>query len=211
VVNEDTQTIEQDNEALIAEMLSHAERVELPSELSQNPVVHKGDEALPAPMTVKELSSAGYVYVWETRSYERIPILFYMLSSKLRQRRPDGSYRFTTVAPKEKPFRGTTKCLLHPLAENRKHFDDLGFRVCNKSNITNPHQLRLHMMHRHPQEWAAIEQERIDMERQEDRALQRLLLSNQMKQEKVEEPPVYVSDNPAKPKSKPKGRPKNKK
>ncbi len=204
MVNNDTQTKEIDqNDALINEMLRDAKPVQLPSELSTNPVIHKGDAIQPAPTIVKEISGAGYVYVWDTRTFEKIPILYYMLASKLRSRRPDGSYRFTTVEPKEKPYRGTIKCLLHSEGENRKHYDELGYRVCLKSNITNPHQLRLHMLHRHPQEWHDIEQERIDVEKKEDRALQRLLLSNQMKQETKAEPaPLYISEK------KPVGRPK---
>jgi len=204
----DTQTKEIDlgNDALINEMLRDAKTVQLPSELTSNPVIHKGDATQPAPMTVKEISGAGYVYVWDTRTFEKIPILYYMLPSKLRSRREDGSFRFTTTEPKEKPYRGTIKCMLHADSPNRKHFDELGFRVCPKSNITNQHQLRLHMMHRHRQEWTAIEQERQDKERQEDRALQRLLLSNQLKQVEKEAPleaPLYVSE-----KKKPVGRPK---
>ena len=36
------------------------------------------------------------------------------------------------------------------------------------------------MKHRHPQEWEAIDKERKDKEREEDRALQRLLIAQQL-------------------------------
>jgi len=176
MVLEDSQTIEQENEALIQEALRDAAKVTLPSDLASHPVIHRGDEALEAPMTVKELSSAGYVYVWDTRTYEKVPILYYMLSSKLRQKREDGSFRFTTNDPHKLPKRGAVKCLLHKDSKHRAHFDELGFRVCLKNNITNQHQLKQHMLKKHPQEWAAIEDERKERERQEDRQLQHLIM-----------------------------------
>lgn len=169
----------QSQEVLIQEMLRDAKITEIPSKLRTNPVIHKGDDILQAPMTVKEISSAGYVWVWDTQSYEKVPILYYMLPSKLRQRRPDGSFRFTTTDPGKLPVRGTIKCMLHQNEESRAHYDELGFRVCGKDNITNQFQLSQHMRKKHPQEWAAIEQERTDKEKAEDRALQRLLLAAQ--------------------------------
>ena len=53
-----TETL-QDNESLIEEALRDAKLVNLPSELKREPVIHRGDEELDAPMTVKELTSAG--------------------------------------------------------------------------------------------------------------------------------------------------------
>ncbi len=185
-----TKTIEQENESLIEEALRDAKKTELPSSLTKDPVIHKGDETLEAPMTVKEISSAGYVWVWDSRTFVKIPILYYMLPSKLRLKRKDGSFRFTTIDPKRKPKRGTVKCLLHKDGENRAHYDKLGFRVCPKDNITNEYQMKQHMHKKHPQEWKAIEDEKKDRERQEDRALQKLILGKVAE----EKPPVYVSD-----------------
>ncbi len=191
-----------DNEALIAEQLRDAQVANLPSDLKDNPVISRGDATLPAPMTVKEISGAGHVWVWDSRTFEKIPILYYMLPSKLRQRRKDGSFRFTTTDPKQKPARGEFKCMLHKDGENRKHYDIMGFRVCNKDNITNPHQLTLHMKGKHPQEWAAIKEEKETREKEEDRELQRLLLKSQIKEPIKEEAPLYVSDKPQKTKRK---------
>lgn len=184
---EDTQTTTQDNEALIAEMMRDAQLTKTPSELRDSPVVHKGDAEMPAPMTVKEISSAGYVYVWDSRTFEKYAVLYYMLPQKLRQRREDGSFRFTTTDPGKKPKRGTIKCMLHKNGENRKHYDELGFRVCNKQNITNPYQLRQHMVKKHPQEWATIEQERQEREKQEDRMFQQNLLKSAVIKKKQRE------------------------
>lgn len=165
-----------EQDALIAEMLRSAKGVELPSDLAKHPVIHKGDEELPAPMTVTELRSGKYFWIWETDTGEKVPCLGYMLSQKLRQKLPSGKFRFTTVDLGIKPKRGTIRCMLHKDSEERAHYDELGFRVCPKSNITNRYQLEQHMKKRHPQEWEAIEKERKDRERAEDRALQRALI-----------------------------------
>ncbi len=191
---------ETENEQLIQEMLRSAKPVEIESTLSKNPVIHKGDNELEAPMVANTISSAGYVWLWETETYEKVPCLYYMLPKKLRERRPDGSYRFTTVDPGKLPARGTIKCMLHEEDPNRGHYKELGFRTCPKATINSQYQLEQHMKKRHPQEWAAIEKEKTDKEREEDRALQRLLLKAQLgkqgqaENKPEEEPPVYVSD-----------------
>ncbi len=181
-----------EREALIHEMLRDAQKTELPSELTKEPVIHRGDDDLPAPMVVNKITSAGYVYVWDTRTYEQIPILYYMLPSKMRQRREDGSYRFTTLDPGKLPKRGTYKCLLYKDDPNRKHYDDLGFRVCPKDNLASRYQVGRHMKLKHPAEWAAIEDERKERERQEDRELQRMVLGK-VASVGTSEAPLYVS------------------
>ena len=177
---EDTQqvatAIEKENEVLIEDLLRTSSVHELPSTLTTNPVIHKGDETLPAPMVVQSISSAGHVTLWETRTFEPAEVLYYMVQNRLLQRRPDGSYRWTRIDPKMKPRRGTYKCLLHAKAPDRAHYDALGFRSCKKSTLTNPYQVRQHMLKKHKQEWAAIEQERIDREREEDRQVQQAIL-----------------------------------
>ncbi|KKN22968.1 hypothetical protein LCGC14_0909710 [marine sediment metagenome] len=165
----------QDNESLIAEQLREAKLVELPSELKENPVIHRGDGELDAPMTVKELTSAGYVYVWDSRTFERAPVLYYMLPSILRRRREDGSFIWTTNDPKQLPKRGTMKCLLHKDSPNRERFDEMGLKTCKKSNIINAFEVKMHMLKKHPKEWNAIEDIRKERERQEDRAFQKTL------------------------------------
>lgn len=200
MTTEDTQkqTVDPEREALIVEMVRDAQTTELPSELTREPVIHRGDETLEAPMVVSKMTSAGYVYVWDTRSYVKIPILYYMLATKLRQRRKDGSYQFTTIDPKQLPKRGTHKCMLHKDAPNRTHYDELGFRTCRKENITNPYQVRQHMRSKHPAEWAAIEEEKKEKERLEDRQLQAMIVGK-VAEKPVEtigtpEAPLYVSD-----------------
>lgn len=184
----------QDNESLIQEALRDAKLVDLPSELKKNPVIHRGDETLEAPMTVKELSSAGYVYVWDSRTFERAPVLYYMLPSILRRRREDGSFIWTTNDPKQLPKRGTLKCLLHKDSPDRKEYDRMGLRTCKKSNIINAFEVKQHMSKKHPKEWQAIEDARKDRERQEDRSFQRTLYEAVGgKTVGTSEAPLYVS------------------
>ena len=195
-------TLTEDNEALIAEMLADAKTVELPSELRENPIIHRGDDELEAPMTVKELTSAGYVYLWDSRTYERAPVLRYMANEVLRRRREDGSRIWTAVDPHKRPKRGTHKCLLHQDSPSRAEYDAMGLRTCKKSNIINEFEVKQHMLKKHPKEWMAIEDKRKEAERQEDRADAKLLreaLVGKPNLEKPiatieEKPPLYVSN-----------------
>ena len=176
---EDSQTkvVDTEREGVIEEMLRDAEnqKVELPSDLTRNPVLNRDDKEAP-PTIVNKITSAGYVYVWDSRTYHKVPVLYYMLSQILRVKRDDGSYRWTRNDPGKLPKRGTYKCLLHKDSPNRGHYDDLGFRTCLKDNITNPYQVTQHMKSKHKAEWAAIEEEKRLAERAEDRELQRALI-----------------------------------
>ena len=191
---EDSQ--DKEREGLIAEMLRDAKTTELPSELSKDPVIHKGDEDLPAPMVVNTVTSAGYRYVWDTRTYEKIPILYYMIGQKMKQKRDDGSYQFMANDPHKLPKRGTHKCLLHKDSPDRNEYDELGFRICPKDNLTNRYQVSRHMQLKHPAEWREIEDARKELERKEDRELQRMLITKVAGQSPArvkEKAPLYVS------------------
>ncbi|MBU0906647.1 MAG: hypothetical protein KKE05_00655, partial [Nanoarchaeota archaeon] len=169
--------------------LRDAKLVEVPSELKDQPVIHRGDGDVPAPMTVKEISSAGYVQVWDSRTGREAPVLYYMLPTKLRERRQDGSFIWTTNDPKVRPPRGQHRCFLHKDGPNRKLYDSMGLRTCKKDNIINAFEAKQHMLKKHPKEWAAIEEIRKDKEREEDRGLQRAILSKmggEIKQEIVD-------------------------
>jgi hypothetical protein len=58
----------------------------------------------------------------------------------------------------------------------RGHFDYLGYPVCPKNNLTSLHQLNRHMAHRHKDEWAGMELERLDQEKEDDREFQRNIM-----------------------------------
>jgi hypothetical protein len=156
------------------EMLRNATVAPEPGELKKGQLLPDGNKQLPG--GVIELKSAGYVKIYDTLTGEESTVNRNMLPSKLKQTRPDGSFIFST-RQSSKPTRGTFKCLLHPDNPNRKHYSELGLLVCPKANLTAPHQVKLHMMHRHKTEWDTIENERIEKERQEDRSLQKAILT----------------------------------
>ena len=206
----------------IAELISLAEKAAEPGTLNIKQVISNGlDDQLPAVIT--KIESAGYVVVYNTKTCEPSLVNRNMLTTQLKKRHKDGTLAFTTIKPSKKPFRGTLTCMLHPDSPNRPHYNNLGFAVCRKSNLTSPHQVERHMMHRHPQEWATIEKERIQKEKQEDRDFQRSLMENLKGKPEIqpanpeslaasdstsnkppapEEPELYVSDKPPKQKRK---------
>ena len=199
-----TTTAQEDaqNEVLIQEALASAVLVEVPSDLKANPVIHRGDNELESPMTVKELSSAGYVYLYDTETREKSVVLTYMAPSKLRLKRSNGQPYFTATKPAEEPWRGTLKCMLHPDQAERAHYDDMGLPSCQKSNLRNPRELTRHMQKRHKQSWETIQKEKEDKEKAEDRDIQRQILLALAKSAASDEPkvigtpeaPLYVSD-----------------
>ena len=188
---QDTSTLSE-NEALIQEMLRRTP-VEVPTEIEKNPVIHKGDETMEAPVVLNKVSSAGYLYLWDTETKERVPILYYMLPQQMRKKRADGQFRFSGTKPVGEPWKGTTKCLLHKDNPQRAYFDSIGYRVCKKENIASSHALTQHMRLKHPQEWKQIEDERAKKEKEEDRNLQRAILENITKPQVI---PKVVESKP---------------
>ena len=183
---EDTQT----NDTLIEEMIRDAEKAPEPGVMDK--VLHRGDEGQPAPMTLSELTSAGWVYIYEVQTGERSKCNRNMLPQLLKVKNKDNTPRFTTAKPVNPPFPvkvGHLKCKLHSDDTLRAHYDELGLPTCRKSNLTSPYMVTQHMRKRHPVEWATIEQERIDKEKSEDRAFQHAVLGAV----KPEKPPLYVS------------------
>jgi len=145
-------------------------------------------------MSVRTISSAGIVHLWDTKTFEKVPILYYMANQKMKEKRTDGSYRWTAREPDGKPWKGTIKCRLHKEDADRKFYDTLGLRYCNKSNLANVYERDRHMKMKHPKEWESIESARKEQERTEDRELQRAYLRaiGEHKEEPARE--LYVSD-----------------
>ena len=124
----------------------------------ESQVVVEADKELDVEMTPTQLTSAGYVYIYDTVTHERSLCNRNMLPNALRKKRPDGSIVFTTVKPKVGPKRGYLKCMLHP-DERKEMYDVWGLATCKKSNLTSPYQVRRHMMKRHKDEYASIKEE----------------------------------------------------
>jgi hypothetical protein len=125
-------------------------------------------------MVVVDLQSAGWTYLYDTKTREASLCNNNAILAQLSCKREDGSLVFTRTKPSTPPWRGTYKCILH--SESRGALpEDLqaSFRFCSKANIPNEHEVMMHMQHRHRNEWLAIERAREERERREDREIQR--------------------------------------
>ncbi len=168
------QEIQDENKALIQDMLQRAQRADEPGD--PNKIIHEGNDNVPSPMVVTTLRSAGYSYIWDTVTHERSLINNNMLPSAFKKKRPDGSRVFTADEPKELPARGTLKCMLHSDNPNREYYDSLGLPVCLKANLTSPFQVKRHMQKRHKMEYEALEEERLQAEKDRNIQLQEALI-----------------------------------
>ena len=179
----------EENKQLLEEMERDAEVAKEPGEIKVKDVLEKGDGEVP-PTMVTELSSAGWVYIYDTKTGDRSLCNRNMLRQHLRKKRPDGSTVFTTVDPGFRPPKGKLKCMLHKDSPDRELYDELGLPSCTKDNLKSKYQVIRHMQKRHKMEWETIEQMRKDKEKDEDRMFQRLL----MEKATNTEPPLYVSE-----------------
>ncbi len=127
---------------------------------SAEKIIKDNVQGNPVELTITELTSAGYTYMWDTRTGERSLTNNNMLRQQLQKKRPDGSFVFTLTNPNIKVKRGEYKCMLHQDDPKRAEYDKLGLPVCKKSNLTNPYEVRRHMQKRHPSAWEAIEEQR---------------------------------------------------
>lgn len=168
--------MEEERQRILAGMMEMPDPRLEPGTLKVRDIIHKGDEEYPAPVVASTLTSAGYVYIYDTKTGERSLTNRNMLPAQLAKRREDGSFVFTQNKPARVPKRGTYKCLLHKDDPNRALYDQWGLAVCPKSNLISEHQVKRHMQNRHKVEWQTIEDARIERERQEDRALQRAFM-----------------------------------
>jgi len=157
-------------EQAIEEQIRDAEIV------AESPVIVEAVGELDVEMTPTQLKSAGHVYIYDTVTHERSLCNRNMLPHNLRKKRPDGSLVFTTIKPAVGPKRGHLKCMLHPDAPNRWHYDDSGLATCKKSNITSPYQVKRHMMKRHKVEYDTIKDEIATEEKEKDRKLRESLI-----------------------------------
>lgn len=170
------------NDDLIAAMQGMGESAPEPGTFRVKDVIHAGDGDVPAPILAAALDSAGYVYIYDRKTGERSVTSRNMLPAQLRKLNVDGEKMFTLQAPAKPPERGHFKCWLH--GDNRRpEYDKWGLPVCRKGNLMNELEVRQHMKTRHKRSWEAIEEHRERIEREEDRALQRLVLEQALRGE----------------------------
>jgi len=132
-------------------------------------------------MKLASVKSAGYVFVYHTKTGDRSIVNRNMLRTQLRKKLEDGSNAFSLMPPVDKegnvikPIAGTIKCMLHQESPNRADYDRMGFAVCKKANLPSLHAQEQHMRHRHHIEFESIEKIKKDTKEAEDREFQRNL------------------------------------
>lgn len=169
-----TEDLEATRQEILAAMRNMTDVGPQPGEVRVGDVVHAGDGELDVQMMVSSTKSAGRSYIWDNRTGERSITNNNMLPTQLTKRREDGSLVFTQKDPGIVPKRGQLKCTLHAdLREGHPEYDQWGLALCKKDNLASPQDVKSHMRLRHKREWATIEEDRIEREKAEDRALQR--------------------------------------
>lgn len=154
----------------IDELIRQAQAAEEPGTVRKGQSVDMGGEDVALPANVSSIESAGYSYIYDTRTGAPSLTNNNMLRQQLGKTRDDGSKVFTTLDPGIRPPRGKLRCPLHAESENRAHYDSLGLPVCKKSNIPTPYAVDRHMRNRHPDEWQILEfekKQKVDEERRQ--------------------------------------------
>lgn len=149
--------------------------------LQEGEVLSRGDSAeAPVPMRVSDLRYKGYVQVWDTQTGVESLQPWWLLWQTMRKRREDGSLAFTRTNPNIPQDNGEDMfCPLNPLAPAGQRFSGKGFKPCKKRHIPHWDALQRHIQKSHGRAWEAMERERHDRERAEDRELQRAALHSQ--------------------------------
>lgn len=158
VTEMDTNEYEVDDLAYLQEMIATAERADEPGDThTHDTIVGNADEGLGV-SAISELSSAGYVWMYDTQTGDPSRTNLNMLPEQLQKTREDGSRRFTTNDPGFRPVVGTIKCMLHADDPSRETYSAMGLPVCPKATILSKMSLLDHMRHKHPQENKMISQ-----------------------------------------------------
>jgi hypothetical protein len=116
------------------------------------------------------------VWVFHKKTREPSKINRNMLKTQLDKRDDDGERAFTTVKPKQPPWRGTILCYLHKGRVDRYKWDALGAPFCTKAHIPTELDLQVHMRHRHPRSWAAMDAAEKKVIADEEREMRRAII-----------------------------------
>ena len=165
------------NEAVMDGLSAYAPE---PAGLVEDEVIHAGSAELPVPVVVSSITSAGYVYIYDTKTGDRSLTNKNMLAIQLKKLRADGSRVFTTIKPDITVVNGNIKCLLHKDSPTHLQYAAMGFPECTKDNLISEFHRDRHMASKHRSEWAAIKADRDKAARAEDRAFQRAILTGRL-------------------------------
>ena len=165
-------------EPAVEEMMRDAEEAAEPGELKPGVAIGQNDGMT---MTVSELQSAGYVYVYNTKTGNRSVVNRNMLQQQLEKRHEDGTFAFSTRKPEGviTPV-GTLNCFLHANDPERERYNKMGLVTCAKEGFFNELDRERHLRYRHPRANATLESERIREDREAER-LERIALTETIK------------------------------
>ena len=119
---------------------------------------------------------------------EPIEIPAYMLNNVLAKVQENGEPRFTARKDRAPQYQqGKVKCFLHTESPERFLLDEIGLGniTCPAGKLANQHSRRMHALHRHKEEWAALQEyvaeqkEKDALERQEKQLDATLSLARQ--------------------------------
>ena len=184
---DNTETISADEAEIMEFLIRESGNAPEPGTLSAGDVVNKSsNEDAPFPMVAREVTSAGYVTIYDRVTGDPSIVNRNMLPNVLKKKNPEtGSLVFTLRDPGFRPKQGTYKCDLHKESPLREKFDELGVPTCRKSNLKTEWDKMRHMQRRHSQESAAFKEDEYRAEREEekafkaeDRAFQKKLLES---------------------------------
>ena len=166
------------NNVALEEMLRDAEDAAEPGDMVSGQIISQNGEMT---MTTSQLQSAGWVYVYDTRTADRSVVNRNMLPQQLQKLRPDGSYVFSTRKPEGiEPIVGDLNCPLHADDPNREKHDRMGLVTCTKTGFMNEFNRDRHLRSRHPRAYATLENERVREDREAERQ-ERLALTESIK------------------------------
>jgi len=125
--------------------------------------------------TMKLMSSAGKLSVWNRHSGRQSNILTDQLRFQLRKRfpanHPMAGQRVYSLKPVEVPAGTKLKCWLHPEHEKRPWLDGIGLagKTCLSDSIPTEYAARVHMRRKHTTAYDLIQDVQAREERRKDR------------------------------------------
>ena len=160
-------------EAQVTELRQSQGGISFPDKLGDSAL--EGGDAAGSMVQASDPASRDKVTIYSTESGLPSSVLVNMLAKKLTQKLPDGRKAWS-ITPTKEYFVGSMKCLLHLEHPRRGEWDAIGLggKECPKANIPSDFELRQHMLHRHRQEWAVMEEAKAAAEREEERAFRRM-------------------------------------
>lgn len=147
------------------------------------------------------VTSAGYVTMWNTDTYESAVMNMNSVRTKLRETFPADHPRkpnqpaWTASDPSlmlgpagevigvdesKKPWRGTATCPLHASRPERAAYNLQGYPECDRIELPNEAEAQRHLLKKHPDTYRQINEVRIEADRksaEEDRIINRRILA----------------------------------